>query len=205
MLRTKSCSIEANHKVQSSRFKVQGSKFKVQSSNMINYDLKKIKAIIFDVDGVLSRQTITLASTGEPLRTVNIKDGYAIQLAQKVGVRIVILTGGTTEAIRKRYEGLGVQDIYMGCAVKINTYDAFLEKYQLSDDEIIYVGDDIPDYEVMSRCGCPCCPADACPDIKRVSRYVSNQNGGYGVGRDILEQVLRAQGKWLADKKAFGW
>lgn len=85
---------------------------------MINYDLKKIKAIVFDVDGVLSRQTITLASTGEPLRTVNIKDGYAIQLAQKVGVRIVILTGGTTEAIRKRYEGLGVQDIYMGCAVK---------------------------------------------------------------------------------------
>ncbi len=141
---------------------------------MINYDLKKIKAIVFDVDGVLSRQTITLASTGEPLRTVNIKDGYAIQLAQKVGVRIVILTGGTTEAIRKRYEGLGVQDIYMGCAVKINTYDAFLEKYQLSDEEIIYVGDDIPDYEVMRRCGCPCCPADACSDIKEISRYVSS-------------------------------
>ena len=159
---------------------------------MINYDLKKIKAIVFDVDGVLSRQTITLASTGEPLRTVNIKDGYAIQLAQKV-------------AIRKRYEGLGVQDIYMGCAVKINTYDAFLEKYQLSDEEIIYVGDDIPDYEVMRRCGCPCCPADACSDIKEISCYVSSANGGEGVGRDIVEQVLRAKGHWLSNAKAFGW
>ena len=86
---------------------------------MINYDLDKIKAVIFDVDGVLSRQTITLASSGEPLRTVNIKDGYAIQLAQKMGLRIAILMGGTTEAIRKRYEGLGVEDIFMGCAVKI--------------------------------------------------------------------------------------
>lgn len=120
-------------------------------------------------------------------------------------MRIVILTGGTTEAIRKRYEGLGVQDIYMGCAVKINTYDAFLEKYQLSDEEIIYVGDDIPDYEVMRRCGCPCCPADACSDIKEISCYVSSANGGEGVGRDIVEQVLRAKGHWLSNAKAFGW
>lgn len=172
---------------------------------MINYDLKKIKAIVFDVDGVLSRQTITLASTGEPLRTVNIKDGYAIQLAQKVGLRIVILTGGKTEAIRKRYEGLGVEDIYMGCAVKIKTYDEFLDKYQISDEEVIYVGDDIPDYEVMRLSGCPCCPADACPDIKAISVYISSRKGGEGVGRDVLEQVLRAQGKWLSDAKAFGW
>lgn len=172
---------------------------------MINYDLDKIKAVIFDVDGVLSRQTISLASSGEPLRTVNIKDGYAIQLAQKMGLRIAILTGGTTEAIRKRYEGLGVEDIFMGCAVKIHTYDEFLAKYQLSDEEIIYVGDDIPDYEVMRRCGCPCCPADACSDIKSISRYVSSANGGEGVGRDIVEQVLRAQGHWLSNAKAFGW
>lgn len=172
---------------------------------MINYDLKKIKAIVFDVDGVLSRQTITLASSGEPLRTVNIKDGYAIQLAQKVGLRIVILTGGKTDAIRKRYEGLGVDDIYMGCAVKIKTYDEFLNKYRISDEEVIYVGDDIPDYEVMKRCGCPCCPADACPDIKGISLYVSSRDGGDGVGRDIVEQVLRAQGHWLSSAKAFGW
>ena len=172
---------------------------------MIDYDLKKIKTIFFDVDGVLSRQTITLSSTGEPLRTVNIKDGYAIQLAQKVGLRIVILTGGKTEAIRKRYEGLGVEDIYMGCAVKIKTYDEFLAKYQIADEEVIYVGDDIPDFEVMNRCGCPCCPADACSDIKKISRYVSSFNGGDGVGRDVVEQVLRAQGHWLSGAKAFGW
>ena len=172
---------------------------------MINYNLKKIKAIVFDVDGVLSAETITMAATGEPLRTVNIKDGYAIQLAQKMGLRIAILTGGNTSAIRTRYENLGVQDIYMKCSVKITTFEEFLEKYQLSGDEVIYVGDDIPDYEVMKRCGCPCCPADACSDIKAISLYVSDRKGGYGCGRDIVEQVLRAQGKWLSDAKAFGW
>ena len=172
---------------------------------MINYNLKKIKAIVFDVDGVLSAETITMAATGEPLRTVNIKDGYAIQLAQKMGLRIAILTGGNTSAIRTRYENIGVQDIYMKCFVKITTFEEFLEKYQLSADEVIYVGDDIPDYEVMKRCGCPCCPADACSDIKAISLYVSDRKGGYGCGRDIVEQVLRAQGKWLSDAKAFGW
>ena len=172
---------------------------------MINYDLKKIKAIIFDVDGVLSCETITLSSEGEPLRTVNIKDGYAIQLAQKMGLRIAILTGANTNAIRNRYEGLGVEDIYMKAAVKIKIYQGFLEKYNLKDDEIIYVGDDIPDYEVMKQCGCPCCPADACPDIKSISLYISDKAGGMGCGRDIIEQVLRTQEKWLSDAKAFGW
>ena len=172
---------------------------------MINYNLKKIKAIVFDVDGVLSAETITMAATGEPLRTVNIKDGYAIQLAQKMGLRIAILTGGNTNAIRTRYENLGVQDIYMKCSVKITTFEEFLKKYSLSADEVIYVGDDIPDYEVMKRCGCPCCPADACSDIKAISLYISDRKGGYGCGRDIVEQVLKAQGKWLSDAKAFGW
>lgn len=172
---------------------------------MINYDLSKIKTVVFDVDGVLSRQTITLSSTGEPLRTVNIKDGYAIQLAQKVGLRIAILTGGNTEAIRKRYAGLGVEDIFMGCAVKVKTYEEFLQKYGIKHEEVIYVGDDIPDYEVMRLCGCPCCPADACSDIKDISLYISSRNGGDGVGRDVVEQVLRDQGKWLSDAKAFGW
>lgn len=172
---------------------------------MINYDLNKIKAVIFDVDGVLSRQTITLSSDGEPLRTVNIKDGYAIQLAEKLGLRIAILTGGNTLAVKKRYEGLGVEDIYMGCAVKVEKYKEFLEKYGLAAEEVIYVGDDIPDYEVMRLCGCPCCPADACPDIKEISTYVSVCKGGDGCGRDIVEQVLRAQGKWLSNAKAFGW
>jgi len=172
---------------------------------MINYDLSKIKAIVFDVDGVLSAETITLHPDGEPMRTVNIKDGYAIQLAQKMGLRIAILTGGNTKSVRLRYEHLGVEDIYMQCAVKIQTYERFLQKYGLKDEEVIYMGDDIPDYEVMSRCGCPCSPADACPDIKNISLYVSGKKGGYGCGRDVIEQGLRVQGKWLSSEKAFGW
>ena len=172
---------------------------------MIPYDLKKIRAVIFDVDGVLSAEPITLHPDGEPMRTVNIKDGYAIQLAVKMGLRIVVMTGGNTPSVRLRYERLGVEDIYMQCAVKIKTYEAFLEKYGLTDEEVIYVGDDIPDYEIMSRCGCPCCPSDACSDIKALSLYVSQCAGGYGCGRDVIEQVLRAQGKWLSSAKAFGW
>ena len=93
----------------------------------------------------------------------------------------------------------------MGCSVKIKCYDELLDKYGLADDEVMYMGDDVPDYEVMSRCGCPCCPADASPDIKAVSLYVSHVPGGRGCGRDVIEQVLRAQGKWLADESVFCW
>lgn len=172
---------------------------------MIDYDLKKIKAIIFDIDGVLSAETITLSSDGVPLRTVNIKDGYAIQLAMKLGLRIVIMTGANVSSICRRYEGLGVEDIYVGCAVKIKAYDAFLEQYGLSDEEVMYMGDDIPDLQVMRRVGCPVCPKDACPEIKEASVYVSHCLGGHGCGRDVIEQTLRAQGKWVMDEKAFGW
>ena len=172
---------------------------------MINYDLSKIRAVIFDVDGVLSAETITLHPNGEPMRTVNIKDGYAIQLAMKLGVRIVILTGGTTESVRLRYERRGVQADDRGGDVQVRTYEAFLAKYGLTDDEVMYMGDDVPDYEIMQRVGCPVCPADACPDIKAVSLYVSHLRGGYGCGRDVIEQVLRAQGKWVMNAKAFGW
>ena len=172
---------------------------------MINYDLKKIKAIIFDIDGVLSSETITLSSDGVPLRTVNIKDGYAIQLAMKLGLRIVIMTGANVTSICRRYEGLGVEDIYVGCAVKIKAYDAFLDQYGLNDDEVMYMGDDIPDLQVMRRVGCPVCPKDACPEIREASLYVSDYIGGHGCGRDVIEQTLRAQGKWVMDEKAFGW
>lgn len=172
---------------------------------MINYDLIKIRAIVFDVDGVLSAETITLHPGGEPMRTVNIKDGYAIQLACKSGLRVAIITGGATESVRLRYTNLGVEDVYMRCAVKIKTYEEFTAKYGLTDDEVLYMGDDIPDYEIMTRCGCPVCPADACSDIKAVSLYISDRPGGHGCGRDVIEQVLRAQGKWLNDAKAFGW
>ena len=172
---------------------------------MINYDLSKIKAIIFDIDGVLSAETITLAPDGLPMRTVNIKDGYAIQLAVKHGLRIAIMTGAKVESIRVRYEGLGVEDIYVGCSVKVRTYEAFLEKYGLKEEEVMYMGDDIPDLEVMRRVGCPVCPKDAAWEIQEASVYVSHQKGGYGCGRDVIEQVLKAHGKWVMDEKAFGW
>ena len=172
---------------------------------MINYDLTKIRAVIFDVDGVLSQDTVPLYVSGEPMRTVNIKDGYAIQLACKSGLLVVIMTGGTTESVRLRYERLGVKEVLMGCSVKIKCYDELLDKYGLADDEVMYMGDDVPDYEVMSRCGCPCCPADASSDIKAISLYVSRMPGGRGCGRDVIEQVLRAQGKWLADESVFCW
>lgn len=172
---------------------------------MINYDLKKIKAIVFDVDGVLSCETIYLHPDGEPMRSVNIKDGYALQFAVKCGLIVAIITGGRTEAVRKRYEGLGLKDVYLGASVKIKEYMLLKDKHNLKDEEILYMGDDIPDFEVMSLCGCPCCPADAAPEIKDVALYVSHYNGGYGCGRDVVEQVLRAQGKWMSDENAFGW
>jgi len=172
---------------------------------MINYDLNKIRAIVFDIDGVLSAETITMGPDGLPLRTVNIKDGYAIQLAMKLGLRIIIITGANTPSVRVRYESLGVEDVFLGCAVKIETYDRLLEKYGLSDEEVMYMGDDIPDLEIMRRVGCPVCPKDACPEIKEASIYVSDRKGGYGCGRDVIEQTLRAQGKWVMNAKAFGW
>ena len=172
---------------------------------MINYDLSKIRAVVFDLDGVLSSETIALGVDGTPLRTVNIKDGYAMQLAMKMGLRAAIVSGCKIEAVRKRYEGLGMEDIYLGAAVKIKVYDDFIAKYDLKDEEVIFMGDDIPDLEVMRRVGCPVCPKDACPEVKAASCYVSDWRGGQGCGRDVLEQVLRAQGKWLSDERAFGW
>ena len=172
---------------------------------MINYDLTKIKAIIFDIDGVLSAETINLSAEGVPLRTVNIKDGYAIQLAVKLGLDIAILTVANVNSIRVRYEGLGVKDIFLGCAVKIATYDEFLRKHDLRDEEVMYMGDDIPDIQIMRRVGCPVCPKDACSEIRNVSLYVSQFKGGYGCGRDVIEQVLRAQDKWVMNERAFGW
>lgn len=172
---------------------------------MINYDLTKIRALVFDVDGVLSSSTITLSSEGEPLRTVNIKDGYALQLAVKMGLTVAIITGGNTPATRVRYEALGVKEILMGQTVKLGAYDALLERHGLADSEVLYMGDDIPDYEVMRRVGLPVCPADACAEIKAISLYVSPKNGGRGCCRDVVEQTLRAQGLWMSTEKAFGW
>lgn len=172
---------------------------------MINYDLKKIRAVFFDVDGVLSCETIPQHPNGDPMRTVNIKDGYAMQHAVKCGLVLAIITGGRTEAVRIRYEGLGLKDVILGAAVKIKTYNDLKGKYGLQDDEIVYMGDDIPDFEVLQQCGLPCCPADAAPEIKEICTYISHKDGGKGCVRDILEQILKAQGLWMHNSTAFGW
>jgi len=178
-----------------------------QNNNMssINYDLTKIKAFIFDVDGVLSPTSIPLHPSGEPMRIINTKDGYAMQLAAKKGYILGIITGGDSAAIRMRFETLGFNYIYTKSKHKINDFHTFIQKTGLELNEVCYVGDDIPDYKIMQIVGLPACPADAVPEIKAVSRYISPINGGMGVGRDIIEQVLKVQGKWMQDEDAFGW
>ena len=170
----------------------------------INYDLNKIKAFVFDADGVLSCDVIPLHPNGDPMRTVNIKDGYALQLAVKKGYQVAIITGGYTEAVRIRFSRLGITHIYMKSAVKLKDYQDFLEKTGLQSEEVMYAGDDIPDYEVMKLVGLPVAPADAAPEIKRIAKYISHKNGGHGVARDVIEQTMKAQGNWMGDE-AFGW
>lgn len=171
---------------------------------MINYDLTKIRAMAFDVDGVLSDPNVLLVG-GEFVRTANTKDGYALQLAVKKGLKLAIITGGKGDPIRDRYLGLGFQDVFMKCAQKIETLEGWMEKYSLKPEEVLYMGDDIPDYEVMKRVGCSCCPADAAIEIQEIATYVSPREGGHGCVRDVVEQVLRAQGLWMSDQTAFGW
>ncbi len=172
---------------------------------IIDYDLTRIRGIAFDVDGVLSASTVPLHPSGEPMRMVNIKDGYALQLAVKHGLQLAIITGADTQAIRVRFETLGVQDIYVGAAMKLPVLEQWMAKYGLKPDQVAFVGDDIPDLPAMQAAGLAVAPADAAPECRQVARYVSPCNGGYGVGRDLLEQVMRAQGLWLDDRHAFGW
>ncbi len=162
-------------------------------------DLMKVKAFAFDVDGVLSSQMIPMHTSGEPMRTANIKDGFAIQLAVKLGYQVAIITGGNTEAVRKRYEGLGVQDVYLGISDKWPCFEQWIKKYNINPEEVMYMGDDLPDYPVMKRVGIPVCPADAVEEIKTLCKYISDKKGGEGAGRDVIEQVLRAHGKWALD------
>lgn len=171
----------------------------------INYDLRLIKAVAFDVDGVLSPSTIPLHPDGTPMRMVNIKDGYALQLAVKMGLHVAIITGADSEAVRKRFEGLGIKDVYMKVSTKLPCLRQWMEKYDLQPHEVAYVGDDIPDYEAMQAVGLSIAPADAAQEIKEGATSVSRFNGGEGVGRDILEQLLKSQGLWMSNEKAFGW
>lgn len=171
----------------------------------IDYDLKLIRGIAFDVDGVLSPSCIPLGSDGMPQRMVNIKDGYALQLAVKCGYHIAIITGGNSPAVYERFSALGIKDIYMKAGVKINVLHEWMANRGLKAEEVAYAGDDVPDYEVMKHVGLPVAPRDAAHEIKDIAKYVSPCDGGYGVGRDLLEEIMRAQGNWMKDAKAFGW
>jgi 3-deoxy-D-manno-octulosonate 8-phosphate phosphatase (KDO 8-P phosphatase) len=167
-------------------------------------DLTNIKAFIFDLDGVLSLQTITLNSFGIPNRTVNLRDGYAIQLAVKKGYRVAIITGSNSKEYSRRLKLLGVSDIYLNCSTKIEHFNSFLKKHKLSPAETLYMGDDIPDLEVMKLVGVAVCPSDADSEVKQISGYISDRKGGEGCVRDIIEQVLRLHDKWM-DSDAFCW
>ena len=171
----------------------------------IDYDLRLIRGIVFDVDGVLSPSTIPLAPDGMPMRMVNIKDGYALQLAVKCGLKMAIITGADSMAIDVRYRALGIRDIYLKASHKVPLLREWMHRNKFTRDEVAYVGDDIPDLEAMRLVGLKVCPADAATDIRMIADYISPVNGGHGVARDLLEQMLRAQGLWMADEKAFGW
>lgn len=171
----------------------------------IDYNLKKIKGIVFDVDGVLSPSAIPLSIDGEPMRMINVKDGYALQLAIKRGIKIAIITGGNTEAVRIRFESLGIKDIYMNAAHKLPALNRWIEKYGLNQEEIAYMGDDIPDIPAMREVGLPCCPNDAAWEVKQISHWISRFTGGYGCARDLIAQVLKSQGLWMNDNDVYGW
>ena len=167
--------------------------------------LHKIKAFVFDFDGVMTDGAVWVYADKETVRAGNIKDGYALQLAVKAGFHVAIITGARTEAIKVRYNGLGIKDVYTGASIKKDCLEELMLMYELSPEQILYMGDDIPDYEVMQIVGLPVCPADAAVEIKQLSKYISPITGGEGCGRDVIEQVMRAQGKWMDEANAFGW
>lgn len=167
-------------------------------------ELVKIKAFVFDIDGVLSLQTINLNSFGVPNRTVNLRDGYALQLAVRKGYHVAIISGSNSKEYSKRLKLLGISDIYLNCRTKLEHYNNFLKKYNLDNSEVLFMGDDIPDFEVMKQSGIPVCPSDADSEIKQISSYISDKKGGEGCVRDVIEQVMRLHNKWM-DSDAFTW
>jgi 3-deoxy-D-manno-octulosonate 8-phosphate phosphatase (KDO 8-P phosphatase) len=167
-------------------------------------DLVKVKAFIFDIDGVLSHQTINLNSFGVPSRTVNLRDGYALQLAIKKGYYIGVISGSRAREYQKRLRLLGVSDVYLNSRTKLDHFNSFLSKHSLDKSEVLFMGDDIPDFEVMKRAGVAVCPSDADNEIKQISAYISDKKGGEGCVRDVIEQVLRLHDNWM-DSDAFTW
>jgi 3-deoxy-D-manno-octulosonate 8-phosphate phosphatase (KDO 8-P phosphatase) len=173
---------------------------------MSNYkaNLKRIKTFIFDIDGVMTDGIVLLTQDGDMLRTMNVKDGYALHLAVKKGYRIIIISGGRSDSVRSRFSGLGINEIYLGISNKLEVYHKIVEDDKLNPEEILYMGDDIPDYQIMKEVGVAACPADAAEEIKSVSEYISSHPGGKGCVRDILEQVMKVQETWF-DDDGFHW
>jgi len=159
--------------------------------------LKDITTLIFDVDGVLTNGDILASDSGEFLRTFNIKDGYALQLAVKRGYLICIISGGKGLAMQRRFEGLGITEIFLGVSDKVDVFNSLLTKHNITANEVLYMGDDIPDLKVMQLAGLPTCPSDAVPEIKAISEYISPYSGGKTAVRDIIEKVLKVQQKWF--------
>ena len=167
-------------------------------------DLLRVKAFVFDIDGVLSLQTISLNAFGVPNRTVNLRDGYALQLAVKKGYYIGVISGANSREYVKRLKSLGIKDIYLNSRKKTDHFNDFLSRHNLNKSDVLYMGDDIPDYKVMQMAGIPVCPSDADSEIRQLSLYVSDRKGGQGCVRDVIEQVLRLHNNWL-DSDAFTW
>lgn len=167
-------------------------------------DLGRVKAFVFDIDGVLSLQTIALNSFGVPSRSVNLRDGYALQLAIKKGYSVGIISGSNSKEYKKRLKNLGVTDVYLNSRNKLANFTTFMKRNNLNREEVLFMGDDIPDFEVMKESGIPVCPADADSEIKQISSYISDKKGGEGCVRDVIEQVLRLHNKWM-DSESFTW
>ena len=159
--------------------------------------LKEVTTFIFDVDGVLTDGSILASDSGEFLRSFNIKDGYALQLAVKRGYLVCIISGGKGAAMQKRFEGLKLQEVFLDVSDKVKVYETLVSKYKLESKQVLYMGDDVPDLKIMAMVGVPTCPADAVPDVKAISSYISPFDGGKTAVRDIIEKVLRVQGTWF--------
>ena len=161
--------------------------------------LPSITTFIFDVDGVMTNGKVLITTSGEMYREMDTKDGYALKCALIQGYKVGIISGGTNEGVRDRLKALGIYDIYLGAHHKNKPFQELLDSYGLSPDEILYMGDDIPDIEVMQQVAVAACPQDAVPDVKKIANYISHKKGGEGCVRDVVEQTLRVQGKWLTN------
>lgn len=173
---------------------------------MSNYkeQLKNITTFLLDYDGVLSDGSIFVLESGEQVRNGWVKDGYALHHALKRGYRVAIISGGTSPAIAKRCQSIGIKDVFTGVVSKIHVFDDYMKKEGLKPEEVLYIGDDIPDYIVMQKAGVSVCPADAAQEIKNIATVISPYKGGSGCVRDVVEQVLKVRGDWMTDD-AFDW